>query len=157
MIFRPFIPLALLATACVQDPTIPKLGNRTIELRVQVSTQQLAQGQADTISIVAVNHLPDQVRILFNSTCQILVYVRTKAGEAVIPESGEYECIPVASQMVIAGNGTVTKTFIWKGGTAFDPPGSPTRLPPGDYFVSANMDADGFSVPAFAVKVTLLP
>jgi len=157
MILRPLIPIAFLATACVQDPTIPKLGDRAIELRVRVSTQQLAAGQSDTISINAINHLPDQVRILFNSTCQILVYIRTKTGDAVVPEGGDYDCIPVPSQLVIPGNGTVTQKFIWKGGTAFDPPGSPTRLPAGDYFVTATMDADGFSVLGFAVKVTLLP
>jgi hypothetical protein len=157
MIPRPLIPLVLLTTACVQDPTIPKLGDRAIELRVQVSTQQLAVGQADTISINAINHLADQARILFNTTCQILVYIRTKTGAAVLPAGGDYECIPVPSQLVIPGNGMVTQKFIWKGGTAFDPPGSPTRLPAGDYFVSAIMNADGFSVPGFAVKITLLP
>jgi len=157
MTTRPFIPLALLVTmACVQEATIPKIGEQVIELTIAVSHGELAPGQVDTITVSATNHLEQNVRLVFPTTCQILVYIRNRTSRLVVPEGGSYDCIPVPSQIVFPAMGTVNRQFIWQGGSDFVPPGTAARLPAGDYFVTATMNAQGYSTSAFAVRITLL-
>ena len=154
---RPFIASLLVAAACVENPTVPKLGGGAIELKVRASRAEIGPGEADSIVVTAINNLTEQARIRFrvDVPCQILVYIRDQSGRTVVPEGGQHSCVPVPSQLTIPASGSVSRVFIWKGGTMFDPPGSANRLPPGDYFVSAAMNADGFSVPGFAVTVKL--
>jgi len=151
--------LLLAPAACVQDPTVPKLGGTEIELKIRQSTAQVALGATDTITVTVLNHLTQQVRILFgvDTPCQILVFIKDASARTVVPAGGQFNCVPVASQMVIAADSSVDRVFVWKGNTMFDPPGSTTRLAPGDYALSATLNANGFSVPAFAIKVTVLP
>jgi hypothetical protein len=150
---------SVLLAACVQGPTVPKLGGGAIELKVRASLASLGPGESDSIVVTATNSLTEIARIRFrvDVPCQILVYIRDQSGRTVLPAGGQHSCVPVPSLLTIPANGSVDRVFIWKGGSAFEPPGSPTRLPPGDYFVSASMDADGFSVPGFAITVTLRP
>ena len=150
--------LLLLTAACVQEPSVPKLGGGAVELKVAASADQIHVGEADTITVTAINNLDQQVRILFavDPTCQILVYVQTSSARTVVPER-DYSCIPIQSQLVIPSTGSVNRKFVWRGDTMLDPPGSESHLPAGDYYVTAIMRADGFTVPAFSTKVTLLP
>jgi hypothetical protein len=160
MSIRPLLAALLLSpAACVQEATVPKLGGTEIEMKIRQSTAQLAAGGTDTITVTVINHLQQQVRILFavDTPCQILVFVKDFTARTVVPERGQFTCVPVASQMVIAADSSVDRVFFWKGNTMFDPPGSTTRLAPGDYALSATLNANGFSVPAFAIRVTVLP
>ncbi len=154
---RPFVPaLIIVSAACVQQSTVPKAPEQTFGLQIRVSSSQLAPGATDTITVSAMNPTADQVRILFPTSCQIEVFIRNTTSQTVVPPGGRYDCVPIPSQMVLPSNGTVEQIFVWKGGSAFYPPGSAQRLPAGDYFISATMVAQGVNSVAFAVKVSLL-
>jgi hypothetical protein len=143
--------------ACVQSPAAPRVEDQPISLTVSVSTSSIRIGDTDTITVTASNRLSNQVRLVFPTTCQIKVYIRDARGRIHVPNGGRYECVPVPTQIIFPANGSVSRQFIWRGYDQFDPPGSQTPLPPGTYFVSAEMTADGYSTFAFPVRVDILP
>lgn len=149
---------AVLATvACVEEPTIPKLGDPAIEVSVTPSTFVLNPGEIDTISVTITNNVAEQIRLIFPTTCPVHPYIRDADGRVQVPAGGVHnDCPPIQSQLLIPAGGTVTREFYWTGGVQFDAlPASP-RLPAGRYYVSANLDADGFSTVGFAVLITLV-
>lgn len=151
------LPVLLCAAlACVQEPSIPKIGDQPIELKVSASLLQVRRGDVDTIRVTATNHLTSQVRLVFPTTCQIRVYIRDVRGRVMVPENGEHACVPVNSQITFPASGTVVREFVWRGGSQFVPPGSTATLPAGVYYVTAEMAADIYGTIAFAVRITLI-
>lgn len=154
------VPPALAAfavVACVEEPSIPKLGDQGIEVTVTPSAFLLHAGEIDTITVTITNHVAEQVSLVFPSTCPVRPYIRDADGRIQVPEGGVHSnCPPIQSQLLIPAGGAVTREFYWTGGTQFDAlPASP-RLPAGRYYVSANLDAEGFSTLGFAVLITLV-
>lgn len=148
--------VALAAAACVEEPSIPKLGDQGIELTVTPSAFLLHAGEIDTITVTITNHVAEQVRLIFPTTCPVRPYIRDDAGRTRVPADGIHNCPPIQSQLLIPAGGTVTRVFYWTGGTQFDAlPPSP-RLPAGRYYVSATLDAEGFSTVGFPVLITLV-
>lgn len=147
----------LAAIACVEGPSIPKLGDEGIEVTVTPSSFVLHTGEIDTITVTITNHVAEQIRLIFPTTCPVRPYIRDGDGRIQVPEGGVHNnCPPIQSQLLIPAGGTVTREFYWTGGTQFDAlPPSP-RLPAGRYYVSANLDAEGFSTVGFAVLITLV-
>jgi hypothetical protein len=155
---RPLAILALVGSpGCVQSPTVPKVGTQEVTLQIRTSATALAAGETDTITVTVTNQTAEELRIIFETTCQVRVYVRTQSARIVVPPNGVHDCVRVASQMVIPGEGSVDRQVLWKGTEAFEPPGSPTRLPAGEYFVTAELVVGSFRATAGGVKVTLLP
>jgi hypothetical protein len=153
----PIVVLGGLLVACQQTPTIPKLGEQPITLTLQVSTRTLEPGKADTFRVTALNTTADSLILEFNSNCTIVVTIRDDDNNVVVPPNGRAGCLPIVSTLAWRPNGSITRTFVWKGGTDFDPPGSPTRVPNGSYFVSALMAGRGYSTSAPAFKVDVVP
>lgn len=141
---------------CVQDPVIPKIGDDPIVLTMAFSTTTFRPGKPDTISVTATSTFTEAVALLFNTDCQILVTIRSATGAPVVPPNGQPTCTPVASQLRIPAEGSVTQRFVWTGVDRFLPTGSTTQLPAGTYFVSAAINATNYSTVAPAVKVELL-
>ena len=151
-----FLP-ALAALSCVQDPTVPKIGVDPVTITLSVSTQTLKLGAADTIRVVITNGLTSAVRLTFPSSCQVFVTIRSLAGDVVTPRDGRPQCLPVSSQLTLPVNGTQTFTTIWTGGFDFRPPDTTAKVPLGEYFVSAQLIANGYSTVAPAFKVAVVP
>ena len=126
-------------------------------MQIRSSATAISAGQTDTITVTVTNHLTEPLRLVFETSCQILVYVRTQTARVVVPPSGTHDCVNVASQLVIPSEGSISREFLWRGMSAFEPPGSSTRLPAGDYVVTAEMIVGTFRASAGGVKVTLLP
>ena len=149
--------VALAVVACVEEPSIPKLGDQGIEVTVAPSAFLLHAGEIDTITVTITNHVAEQVRLIFPTTCAVRPYIRDEGGRIKVPEDGVHsDCPPIQSQLLIPAGGAVTQEFYWTGGSQFDAlPASP-RLPAGRYYVSANLDAEGFSTVGFAVLITLV-
>jgi hypothetical protein len=147
-----------LLCACQEDPTVPRLGTPVVELTLTATKQQIRIGEPDTIRVVARNTLTDAgVRLIFGSTCQILVFVHDSRGRVVVPAGGAHACLPIPSQLTIPASQSVTHSVVWTGGSAFTPPVPPTSVPPGTYFVTAQIRASGFSTDAAPVRVTVTP
>jgi hypothetical protein len=149
--------LGLLAATlgCVQEPSVPRIGEQPIELTISLSAPQVRRGEADTITVTVANHFEQTIQLLFPSTCQIRVYIRDATGRVVVPEGGSYACVPVPSRMDLPASGSVTRQFVWRGGSQFVPPGSSATLPAGQYYVTADMVAFDYRTSAFALRVTL--
>lgn len=148
-------PFALALTACVQEPTIPKVGDQPITLTMVLPSTTFRVGRPDTIHAVVTNLLNQQAEIRFNTNCQIVVSIRNAAGTLVVPSDGRSSCAPLLTSLVLPPESSVTQTFIWAGTTNFSPPGSPTALPPGSYFVSATLDGTNYSTFAPAIRIEL--
>jgi hypothetical protein len=150
--------LALLGAlpACVQELDVPKVELDPVSLELSVSTQTLTLGRPDTIRVAVVNNLEQPVRLTFGNVCQVYVTIRNRAGDIVAPRDGRPGCLPVQSQLAIPIGGRQVFTTVWTGGFDFAPPDTPTKVPPGAYFVSAELIARGYSTlaPAFKVDVT---
>jgi hypothetical protein len=149
------VALAGLALGCQQEPTVPTLGAEPIRLALSFNTTTFRLGRPDTITVTATSFLPDPARLFFNTDCQIVVTIRTTAGVAVVPPNGTHTCVPVATVLDFAPEGSVVRKFIWSGTSEFIPPGSIAPLPAGSYFVSATINATNYSTFAPAVRVEL--
>lgn len=153
----PIVALGGLLMACQQTPTIPRLGEQPVALTLQVSTRTLEPGKADTIRVTAQNNTADSAFLEFDTDCTIVVTIRDSNNDVVVPPNGKAGCLPIKSVLRWLPNASIVRTFIWKGGTDFEPPGSPTRVPNGSYFVSASMAGRTYSTSAPAFKVDVVP
>lgn len=149
------VALAIVASACVQDPVIPRLGDQPILLTLAVSTIDMKVGRPDTIRVTATNTFDQGARLIFENDCQLVVTIRNALGAAVVPPNGVHTCLPVPSALDIPAGGSVARTFLWQGGTNFLPTISQTFLPPGTYFISAAINATNYSTIAPAIRVEL--
>lgn len=149
--FLPFVGLAVLA--CQQEPTVPKIALDPVSITLAVSTQTLRAGDPDTIRVVVTNNLDGTVRLLFPTSCQVFVTIRSQAGDIVTPREGRPACLPVGSQLTLPLRGSQTFTTVWTGGYDFKPPDTSAKVPAGSYFVSAALIASGYSTVAPAFKV----
>ena len=150
------ITIAGLALGCQQSPTVPKSASQPVTLTMAFSTKTFRRGKPDTISVIATSTLATPATIFFDTTCQILVTIRSAAGAAVVPPNGIPSCFPPGTTMVLPAKGTVTQTFVWSGTDRFLPAGSSVVLPAGTYYISAAINAANYSTVAPAVKVDLI-
>lgn len=154
---RPLL-VALLAAlpGCVQELDVPKIGLDPVSLELSVSKQTLVLGAPDTIRVAVVNNLDTPVRLTFGNVCQIYITIRNRSGDIVTPRDGRPACLPVQSQLTLPIGGRQVFTSVWTGGFDFSPPDTPAKVPPGAYFVSAELIARGYSTfaPAYKVDVT---
>ena len=129
-------------TGCVQDPSVPRLGSDAVSLSVHASLREVHPGDVDTITVSAVNTTGAALRIVFSSTCQVLVYLKDATGRTVIPAAGGYDCVAVPSLLNIPANDSIVQQYVWDGGPAFIPPPTTTRMSAGTYFVTASLNGD---------------
>ncbi|MBK6485909.1 MAG: hypothetical protein IPF98_03365 [Gemmatimonadetes bacterium] len=149
------VALAVLTLGCQQEPNVPKIGTPIIALSMAFKSTTFQVGRPDTITVTATSSFGETARLTFDTDCQILLTIRSTAGEAVVPPNGRPTCLQVATTLDVPANGTVTRRFVWSGTTEFIPPGSATALPAGSYFVSASINATNYSTFAPAVRVEL--
>lgn len=147
--------LSLGLSSCVQDPQVPKIGEDPISITLSLSSLSIRVGQPDTLRVVVANKLPEAVRLTFSNVCQVYFTIRDQAGGVVTPRDGRAQCVPQRGSLSLPVGGTRMYIAIWTGGFDFVPLDTPAKVPPGTYFVSAQLIADGYSAlaPAFRVQV----
>lgn len=144
-----------LAVACVESPGIPTVPEQVLSMQVSASAASFSRGSSVTFTVTLTNTLEEFIRLTFPTSCQALLYVRTTLGQVVAPPDGRYDCASVPAQISLPAGEATTFSFVWSGESQFGPPGSGAQLPPGDYFVSAELNADGYVGFAFPIKVVL--
>lgn len=149
--------LLLAAAACVEEPTIPRLGDKPIQLSLTTSSAVLGPGEVITITVTITNTLSEPATLVFPTLCEVRVFIRDERGNLMVPDDGVHDCPPLTTQLNLPPQGTVTREFTWSGAGQLNTPPTEPRLPPGQYFVSATLDAVDYSTVAFAVTVTLTP
>lgn len=155
-LIRPAL-LAATLVSCAQEPTIPEIGEDPVSVSLQLSSLTLAPGEKDTIKAVVRNNLDRTVRLDFPGTCQVYVTIRNVSGNVVTPRDGRPECLPVPSVLTIALGGSHEFEVVWSGGFMFDPPSTQERVPPGSYFVTAEVIAEGYSTVSPPFKIDVQP
>lgn len=149
--------LAATLFACTQEPTIPEIGEDPVSVSLQLSTLTLATGEKDTIRAIVRNNLDRSVRLDFPGTCQVYVTIRNANGNVVTPRDGRPECLPVPSVLTIAFGSSHQVEVVWSGGFMFDPASTQERVPPGSYFVTAEVIADRYSTVSPPYKIEVQP
>lgn len=151
------LTIALCFLGCTQDPSVPRIGDLPVTISLRLSTLSFKAGNPDTIEVTVTNNLEENVRLTFGGQCQVFVTVRNSAGDIVTPRDGRPECLPVPSSLTLVGRGTQKYISVWTGGYKFAPPDTPEKVPPGAYYVSADLIASGYSVVAPPFKVDIVP
>lgn len=151
--WTPFLAL-LIAGACQQDPTIPRLRDEIL-LRLTVRKATIRVGEPDTITVTATNNFGDGISIRFPNACQVFVYIRDPRGRIVTPGRG-WTCLPVVTTLTLAKDESKSFQFVWTGLSEFAGGLQPESLAPGEYFATATLQAGDFAVHAPPVRVTLL-
>jgi hypothetical protein len=148
-------PLILVLAACVEEAPIQPYPEQLIPATIEATDRDLAPGETTTITVTLTNTLDQVVRLNFPTQCQALVFIRNSAGRVMTPENGTYECAAVPSSFTIEVGKTKTFDQQWGGGIEFGPPGSSTRVPPGSYYASAELRADGYLAIAFPILIVV--
>jgi len=156
LLLLPTIVVTTALGACVEAPTIPALRDQAVEVTVTASSFVLRAGEIDTITVTITNHLAEQVRLVFPTTCSVRLAIRDADSRLRVPAGGVYDCPAIQSQLLIPAGGAVTEAFYWAGGTQFDAVLPSPRLPAGRYYASARLDAQGYSTVGFAILITLV-
>lgn len=155
-IYRVVMVVATVAAiACQQSPVVPKFESSPVELKVKVSDSVLVLGQVDTIKVIIKNTLTFVVRLSFPTQCQDKLTIRNLVGAVVLQPPGSAQCAGVISQLTIPASDSIVRTYYWTGGQSLFPPDPATKLPVGQYFVSASLQATNYSVDAFPVGIRL--
>lgn len=145
----------VVTTACVEEAPIQPFPEQVIPATIEATDRDLAPGETTTITVTLTNTLEQAVRLTFPTSCQALVFIRNGAGRVMTPENGTYECAAVPSSFTIDVGKSKTFNQQWGGGIEFGPPGSSTRVPPGSYYASAELRADGYYAIAFPILIVV--
>ena len=158
------LPLStvLLLIACSGSLTRPpsddaslRLGDGTLRLKLSASKTQFHAGTPDTLRVTLTNDSPSAIVLHFGSSCQILPYIRDDRGAVVLPAGGGWACLTVLTQLALSAHQSVTREFVWTGGTSFSS-GVPQRLlPPGTYYASAEVPQGKDTLRTAPLAITL--
>jgi hypothetical protein len=145
-----FAVIALGALGCNTGPR-----SSAVVLSVSASRTELQPGQVDTIVVTTTNATDQSVTLNFPSSCQVVPYVRQVGGTVVLPSGGAWGCRQVLTQLQLAPRESVRGVYVWSGSDAFVS-GMPLRsLPPGEYEVFANLQAQELATAAMPVRIRL--
>jgi hypothetical protein len=149
---------ALTSGSCVQEPTVPRLGEDPVTITLSLTSLTLRLGQPDTLRATIQNTLTQTVGFSFANVCRVYFTVRNQAGDVVTPRDGRAQCVAQRSTLTLPAGGRQVFTAVWRGGFDFVPLDTPgVTVPPGSYFVSAQFISEGYSVTAPAFKVDVTP
>jgi hypothetical protein len=149
------LPLILVLAACVEEAPIEPFPEQIIPATIVATDHDLAAGETTTLTVTLTNTLDQAVRLSFPTSCQALVFIRNSAGRVMTPENGTYECAAVPSSFTIDTGKTKTFDQQWGGGIEFGPPGTSARVPPGSYYASAELRANGYHAIAFPILIVV--
>ena len=147
--------LILVLAACVEEAAVEPFPEQIIPATIEATDLDLAAGETTTLTVTLTNTLDELVRLNFPTSCQALVFIRNAAGRVMTPENGTYECAAVPSSFTIEAGKSKTFNQQWGGGIEFGPPGSSTRVPPGSYYASAELRANGYHAIAFPILIVV--
>jgi len=119
---------------------------------IQVTPTQFKSGENVSIKVVSRNASTVPVTLHFSSGCLQGFNVQNQAGKVVAPL--EVACTANVSVVTLKSGETIDNTFQWNGATGY---GGKTSLPPGDYQITAHLNAAESNAMSAAVTVRILP
>lgn len=155
MRIRVALVVAVLAVGCVEEADLPSAPEQILPTSITASDRELDPGESATLTVKVANPLEQVVRLSFPTSCQALVFIRNQSGRVTTPPNGAYECASVPSQLTIQPGDTARFNVVWGGGVQFGPANTSDRVPPGNYFASAEFRADGYTAIAFPILIVV--
>jgi hypothetical protein len=149
------LAIVLACAGCVEEATISPFPEQIIPATITATDSDLQPGETTTLTVTLENTLDQEILLTFPTSCQALVFIRNSAGRVTTPENGTWECASVPSSLTIGIGQKATFTLQWGGGIEFGPAGTSTRVPPGSYFASAELRADGYHAIAFPITIVV--
>ncbi|HEX6317084.1 MAG TPA: BsuPI-related putative proteinase inhibitor [Gemmatimonadaceae bacterium] len=149
-------PLMLLATAaCVEAAEPTTFPRQVIPALISATDLDLEPGETSTLTLTITNTLEEDVELVFPTSCQALIFIRSAGGRVFTPENGTYECAAVPSLLPLAAGDSAQFSMEWGGGIEFGPAGSSPRVPPGTYYAYGEMRADNYHAIAFPITIVV--
>lgn len=149
----------LLAIAGCRDPAGPLsrtvIGENRISLTTSASSNELGRGEPVTLRIRVKNEGTQAITLNFNSTCQVVPFISDARGAHVIPEGGTYGCGDALTYLSLAPGQSEEREYVWTGATEFVSQRSPPQLPPGRYYFSAGLLAEGAALQSEPIELIL--
>jgi hypothetical protein len=153
---RSWIAIPLLAVfACVEEAPVAAFPEQALPATITASDRDLLPGETATLTVSVTNPFEEDVLLTFPTACQAVVFVRDSRGRVTTPASGRYVCVSVPSSLLLAPGETKTFTSVWGGGVEFGAAGTSERVPPGSYYVSAELRADQIHAIAFPITIVV--
>lgn len=145
----------LACVGCVEKADLAPFPEQIIPAFITATDRDLLPGETTTLTVTLTNTLEQEVQLVFPTSCQALVFIRNLDGRVMTPENGTYECAAVPSSLTIQVGKSATYNIQWGGGIEFGAAGTSTRVPPGSYFASAELRADGYTAIAFPITIVV--
>ena len=149
------VPFLLACVGCVETADLEPFPEQIIPAIITATDRDLLPGENTTLTVTLTNTLEEEVRLAFPTSCQALVFIRNSDGRVTTPENGTWECASVPSTLTIGVGKSATFNLEWGGGIEFGAAGTSTRVPPGSYFASAELRADGYHAIAFPITIVV--
>lgn len=147
--------MVLACAGCVEEATLSPFPEQIIPATITATDSDLQPGETTTLTVTLENTLDQEILLTFPTSCQALFFIRNSAGRVTTPENGTWECASVPSSLTIGIGQKATFNLQWGGGIEFGPAGTSTRVPPGSYFASAELRADGYHAIAFPITIVV--
>ena len=126
-----------------------------IPATITSSHRDLEPGQTATLTVSLTNTFDEEIILTFPTSCQAIVFIRDSRGRVTTPADGEYLCARVPSSLQLAAGETKTFATEWGGGVQFGAAGTSERVPPGSYYASGELRADGYTAIAFPILIVV--
>ena len=146
--------LLFLSSACVEEAPTSGVPEQIIPTAITATDRDLAPGESTTLTVTITNTLDQAVQLTFPTSCQAQIFIRNTSGQITTP-SGGHNCAQVPSSFSLGVGASRTFAAEWGGGVEFGPAGSSARVPPGSYYASAEMRADGYIALAFPILIVV--
>jgi hypothetical protein len=142
-----------LAGCKLGDQTTPS-DDEPLRITTTITQSTIPRGETATITFRLENISPVDIRLFFNSSCQLLPYISdSKAGFVVYPAGGNWACAQVITELTLKPGGAVTQEVRVRAPENGAVPG--VSLSPGDYETFARLDDLAFRIRSVPLRFTV--
>ena len=155
---KPTFPVLTLAAALSACGDGHGLGPQHGALRLDVTVARSVIGVGDTTSaVVTLRNLSAHfITVTFSSSCQILPYISAQPGDTIVyPRGGEWVCLTVITELVLAPRAERREVLLIRGGTATEGGSHAIALERGQYLIHATLASGEPPVRADPVLLTV--
>lgn len=155
---KPIVPVLTLGVALSACGNSPDLGPQDGALRLEVTVARSVIAIGDTTAAVITlrNLSAHLITVTFSSSCQILPYIRAQPSDTIVyPRGGEWGCLAVITELVLAPRAERHEALLIRGGTGTDAGFRGIALERGEYRIHATLASGEYPLHADPVPLTI--
>jgi hypothetical protein len=150
---RVALVLSVLTVGCQGAPAAGPISAGSLELHVALSYTGIYPGQQTLIVMTLINRSTRPVTLHYDTSCHVVYFIESPAGNIVVPNTGAWACSPSISQLQLAAHQATVSSAPFTG-ESIGADGAPVPFPPGVYSVYATY-APNPGIRAEAVPLTV--